>query len=142
MARPSLASALLILVVFAACEKPLPEKPQLITDVDSIGFGQEFGSGTFIGTSAQRSLQIFNGGLTPLNIQSTTMTGNDVDAFVVEQPLKTMVKGQETTFMRFFFQPKQARVYSATLTIISDAENAPNKQIAISGRGINPDGGM
>lgn len=128
--------------MFAACEKPLPEKPQLITDVDSIGFGQEFNSGTFIGTSAQRSLQLFNGGLTPLTISSTMMTGNDVSAFIVEQPLKMVIKGQETTFMRFFFQPKEARVYSATLTIISDAQNTPNKQIAISGRGINPDGGM
>ena len=52
------------------------------------------------------------------------------------------VKGKEFTFIRIVFAPAAAKVYSATITIQSNAENASTKAITLSGRGLaKPDGG-
>lgn len=112
-----------------------------MVDRDSIGFGQEFGSGTFIGTKPQESLILWNGGLEKLFISSVQLTGDR--EFTMEGPQKLELAGKERTFIRFIFAPTQVKTYSATLTIVSNAENAPQKVIGISGRGVSPstDGG-
>lgn len=138
--RPFLSAAFtLIVLALTACGKQvLPEKPQLVTDRDSIGFAQEFGSGTFIGTKPQESLYLENGGLQDLVIESVTKTGPDAAAFELTGPTKTTLKGLERAFLRIVFTPTAERVYNATITIKSNAENAPTKDIPVSGRGIVP----
>lgn len=106
-------------------------------DRDSIGFAQEFGSGTYIGTAPQESLLIENGGLETLTLHSATLQGDD--AFTLEGPLKTELKGKERTFLRIIFSPTEEKQYQATITLSSNAENAPTKLIPVSGRGIRPD---
>ncbi|MHB8875317.1 MAG: Ig-like domain-containing protein [Myxococcaceae bacterium] len=131
----------IFLALFACGKESLPQKPQLITDRDSIGFGQEFGSGTYIGTKPQESLLIENKGLEDLVITSISPSGDT--EISIEAPSSLTVKGKGHTFIRIFFEPKAAKIYSSTLTIVSNAENAPQKLINISGRGIVPstDGG-
>ena len=76
-----------IIVASLGCGKEsLPSKPQLIVDRESLGFGQEFGSGVYIGTMKTDSIQIQNGGLEDLKIDSAAYTGSQ--AFVAEGPLK------------------------------------------------------
>ncbi|MBX7113071.1 MAG: hypothetical protein K1X64_01965 [Myxococcaceae bacterium] len=138
----------LIFVAFASCGKtstgpcdpdgPLGDKPRLCTERDSIGFNQEFCSGTYIGTSVPQTFMIWNNGIEGLNISEVTLTGDP--AFTMTGPTKTMLTGTKKedrqAFVQLFFAPTQYKFYGNTkLTIKSNAENAPEKVIEISGRG-------
>lgn len=149
MTRPLVAIAWFgIIVASVGCGKEsLPQKPQLKVDRDSLGFGLEFGSGVYIGTQKTDSVQITNGGLEDLTISSAAYTGDGV--FTVEGPLKTTLKGKETTFIRVIFAPTAEKTYSGSILIASNAEenattkSTPMKTIGLSGRGFPaPDGGM
>jgi hypothetical protein len=137
-----------IIVASLGCGKEsLPTKPQLIVDRESLGFGQEFGSGVYIGTVKTDTIQLTNGGLEDLVFESALYTGDQ--AFVPEGPVKTTLKGKQTTFIRIFFTPTAEKVYTGSLMIVSNAEDnpatksSPMKKIDISGRGFKPgtDGG-
>lgn len=141
--------AVSIVVGCAACgkgEDPLPAKPQLKLDRDSIGFGQEFNSGTYIGQSPLQSLRLENGGQQDLTITSVTFAGPS--QFTASQPAKTTLKSKEYTYVQLSFTPTEEKIYEGTLTIVSNADNTPMKTVKISGRGIAPpdagvsDGGM
>jgi hypothetical protein len=134
-----------IFVALAACGKQtLPQKPQLSLDRCSVGFAQEFGSGTFIGTRPQESIIIENGGLTDLVISGVTSSGADTSAFEVSGPTKTTLKGLERAYLRIVFAPTESRCYAMDMNIASNAENAPNATLRISGRGVpvGSDGGF
>jgi hypothetical protein len=122
----------------------LPQKPQLKLDRASLGFGQEFGSGTFVGTEPTESLQITNGGQDPLTISMATMTGPDVAAFTQMGPTTMTLKSNEQTFVTLVFKPTAIQVYSAKLTIVSNADPAvsktncgPNCDVPITGKGVD-----
>lgn len=128
-----------IFVALAACGKQsLPQKPQLQLDRCAIGFGQEFGSGTFIGARPQESIIITNGGLTDLVISSVTTSGPDRAAFEVTPPPETTIKGLDYTAVRVVFAPTEARCYAMDMNIQSNAENLPDAVIRVSGRGVTP----
>lgn len=131
----ALAAAVLTFAVGCSSgSSSLPEKPQLIVDRDTLGFGQEFGSATFIGTAPQDSIQLTNGGLTDLTISSVAQSGDNV--FQIEGPQKTTLKGNEKTFIRVVFAPTSEKVYSGSLLITSNAANLPMKTIGLSGSGL------
>ena len=138
---------LLLVAIFLAlvgCGKPaptLPVKPQILPDRVKIQFGQEYGSGTYIGTSAQESILIQNQGQNTLVLQVPTLVGDP--EITMDPPASLEVKGNDHTFIRLFFAPKLEKVYSATLTISSNAENTPQMLIDVSGKGVKPltDGG-
>ncbi len=150
-------SITLIFVSFAACGKApkvcdpdsLLSKAQLCTDRDSLGFGQEFGSGTFIGTDVPESLSIRNGGIAPLNISAVTTSGDSQFRYIASWDDNstdgmipaTTVPGNKTVFIQVFFKPTQAKAYTGSLVITSDAENAPTKTLAVTGCGVPTDGG-
>lgn len=113
-----------------------PVTPQLKTDRDSLGFGQENGSGTYVGTSVANSVQIQNLGQDDLVIQSAELSGDS--AFTMVGPDVTTVPWQTSALITVYFAPPAAGSYSATLTIKSNAENAPTKTIAITGLGVSP----
>jgi hypothetical protein len=137
----TLLACTVFLALLACGKETLPQKPQLFTDRNSLGFGLEFNSGTYIGSAPPQSLLIENQGLDTLHLQSVSISGDA--AFTMDQPPKTELKGKEHTFLRVVFTPTEVKSYSATITIISDAENLPTKTIAVTGRGIQPgtDGG-
>ena len=108
-------AAVVIVIVALGCGRDsLPQKPQLIVDRESLGFGQEFGSATFIGTQPQDSIQISNGGLEDLTL-SATYSGDP--AFSIDGPLKTTLKGKEHTFIRVIFAPVQEKIYTGSIAI-------------------------
>jgi hypothetical protein len=132
----TIASAAIVVALAACGKQTLPEKPQLILDRCAIGFAQEFGSGTFIGTRPQETLILENGGLNNLTISEVTPSGSDTSAFEVTGPTKTTLKGNERAYVRLVFTPTEARCYAMDLTIKSNAENLPSATVHVSGRGI------
>lgn len=148
MTRLGLAGITWIAIIVASlgCGKEsLPSKPQLLVDRDSLGFGQEFGSGAYIGTAPADSIQITNGGLGDLTISSAVLSGDP--EFTMEGPLKTTLKGKETTFIRVIFTPLLEKVYTGSILISSNAEDnpmtksTPMKTIGLSGRGFKKEDG-
>ncbi len=129
MLRALLASAIVFTLV-ACGPPPLPQKPQLITDRDSVGFL------TYLGTQPQESLLLQNEGLETLRITGVTIAGDT--AFTLEGPNKLEIKGRDHGFLRIFFAPKEARSYSASITLVSNAENFPQKVVTLTGMGVAP----
>jgi hypothetical protein len=119
---------------------PLKEKAQLLVDRESLGFGQEFGSSTKIGTAPQDSIKLENGGKEDLIISSTVLSGDP--AFTINGPTKTTLGARELTFIQVIFTPTAEKLYAGTITIASNAQNG-TRTIMLSGRGTKPitDGG-
>lgn len=121
-----------ILVALAGCGKEtLPQKPQLVLDRDAIVFDTHY-----VGQKPTQGLEIGNGGLENLLIESATLSGDS--AFSLSGPTGTEVKGKQHVFVQVTFSPTAAKSYSSTLTIKSNAENAPTKTVPVSATAINP----
>jgi hypothetical protein len=118
--------------------KPPPDNAYITTDRGSIGFGQEFGSGTFIGTKPMESLSINNEGLSDLHISSITLTGDPAFTMMPQTTPPVTVKGEQSTFVALFFEPTEAKIYMGNLNIKSDADNTTSLDVAISGKGLEP----
>jgi hypothetical protein len=132
----------MIALVFAAaagCDRApsIPQEPQIKTDRDSMGFGLEFNSGTYIGTSPTNSLLIENMGSKDLVISGVDLT-NDDGVFSVPVLSATTVKYGKSSVLQEIFTPTQARDYSGQLIIHTNASNEPNKTIVLSGKGLVP----
>ncbi len=108
-----------------------PQQPQLYVDRDTLTFG----GSVYIGAVPQDSLEIKNNGLDDLILTSTTLT-NDGNAFNNVGPTSTQLKGKEHTFVTFYFGPTEARQYTGTFTIVSNAQNTPNKVVTLSATGV------
>ena len=120
------------------CQRESPlDRPQLCLDRESLGFGLEFDQGTYVGTRPQESLIVRNNGLQDLVIESVEQSGDS--AFTLDGPTSDVVKGKERAFLRVIFAPTEAREYEGSITVRSNAENAPEKVIALSGLGVDPD---
>ena len=123
----------------------IPEKPLLIVDRASLGFGQEFGSCTKIGTSPQDSIKLENGGLDDLIISSAAYTGDS--AFTINGPQKTTLANKEFTFIQVLFTPTAEKIYNGSIEVDSNAAptdgGGPKKILTLSGRGciVVNDGG-
>lgn len=131
-----------IFIGLAGCGKggaDLPQAATLQTDRDSLGFGQENGSGTYVGTTGRNSLQIENQGLDDLVIQSVDLSGDD--AFSMEGPDVTTVISGTSALVTLYFTPSHAGTFTGKLTITSNDAHSP-KEVTLSGLGIDPpDGG-
>jgi len=146
-----------IVVGFVGCGNPpapcagdsLLQRPQLCPDRDSLGFAQEFGSGTFIGTKPVENLAIRNGGIEDLTLSAVATTGDPAFKFSAswdDTPGDNdipgiSVKGNTTVFIQVEFAPTQAKQYTASVTVTSNAENSPQKVFQVSGCGVPADGG-
>ena len=146
-----------ILMCFTACGKPpapceadtLLTKAQICTDRDSLGFAQEFRSGTFIGATAFENLAIRNGGVETLKLSDISVTGDSAFTYIASwddnvadgKIPPTDIVGAKTAFIEVRFKPTQAKAYTASLVIASSAQNVPTKTLAISGCGVPTDGG-
>jgi hypothetical protein len=119
----------------------LPVQPQLFVDRDSLGFGQEFGSGAYVGTQVYESLYIENRGQETLEITQVSLAAPAEFIVSLPEPLPQgqplRLESRAFTAIQIAFKPTQAREYTGTLTIKSNAANAANKDIALSGRGIS-----
>ncbi len=117
----------------------------LIVDRASLGFGQEFGSCTRIGTVPQDSIKVENGGLDDLIISSVTYSGDG--AFAINGPPKTTLASKQFSFIQVLFTPTSEKIYNGSFEIDSNAAptdgGGPKKIITVSGRGciVVSDGG-
>lgn len=120
----------------------LTTSAQVCSDRGSLGFAQEFGSGTLIGQRPQDTISIKNGGLADLTITSANFSGDSAFTVTTEPgTLPATIKGNKYFFVRVIFAPTEARAYSGKITIQSNAEKAPSLEIPISGCGVPTDGG-
>ena len=120
----------------------LTNRAQACPDRASLGFAQEFNSGTFIGTSVPEPLRIKNGGLEDLKVSSVTFSGDS--AFTVNtEPsmLPADIKGNKNLFINVFFAPTEAKLYTGKITVQSNAEQSPSLEFQVSGCGVPRDGG-
>lgn len=143
-------SSLAILSVFPSCGKEpvacmgddLTTAAQACADRASLGFAQEFGSGTRIGTQPQDTLSIKNGGIADLTITAATYSGDPAFTLTTEPAtLPATVKGNQYFFMRVVFAPTEARAYSGKITLQSNGEKSPSIEFPITGCGVPTDGG-
>jgi hypothetical protein len=136
-----LLAALTIILGLSACGKgssvdDLSPDPTIVTDRDSLGFGQENGSGTYLGTSTPNSLQVENRGQRDLVIENVSLDGDS--AFSFEGPDVTTVHGGESALITVYFAPTEEGVVEGTLTIDTNDAATPHKQVGLSGKGITP----
>ncbi|MDP2273553.1 MAG: hypothetical protein Q8N23_35110 [Archangium sp.] len=143
-------SSLAILSGLAACGKApvacdgesLTNAAQACPDRASLGFAQEFNSGTFIGTSVPEAIRIQNGGIADLNITSATFSGDTAFTLSTEpSTLPATIKGNKNFFIRVLFAPTEAKLYTGKITVQSNAELAPSLEFDVSGCGVPTDGG-
>jgi hypothetical protein len=137
----------IILLALAGCgegeEIKLEKGPYLQVDRESLGFGLEFGSGTFIGTTGFNSLYLENRGDQPLKLTGVSKTGNA--AFTLRLPTE-LAEGQplvleslKRAFIEVQFKPQDVKLYQGVLAIKWDnAGTEVTKEIALSGCGIRP----
>ena len=115
---------------------------QACADRGSLGFSQEFGSGTFIGFRPQDTISIKNGGLTDLTITSANFSGDSAFTVTTEPTaLPAVIKGNKYFYMRVVFAPTEARLYTGKITVLSNGQVSPSRDFALSGCGVQQDGG-
>ncbi len=133
-----------IMLALAACENqpPPPAAPQIKLDKSSMGFGQEFGTSTYLGTQTTDTLIVMNEGQQDLVIASASKSGDTTSSFTIDSVTATPIKYKDEGFIRVIFKPRDAGIVTATMTIDSNAENAPTLDVTLSGRGMDRDGGQ
>jgi hypothetical protein len=128
------------------------DNPELCPDVASIGFSQEFGTGTLIGTQPQNTLDITNGGSANLVVQSATLTGDPAFTLATSylqsdgtygSSYPATIAGGKHLLLAVTFAPLQARGYAGVITVVSNADNVDGgvSKFPVSGCGIPADGG-
>ena len=149
----------------------LLEKAQMCSDRDSLGFAQEFNSGTFIGTRPIETLAVFNGGLEDLSISAIEYLGDSEfkvttswddnlqdgvippvkvrQSYVVQPDGGLLIPAANPNDPPFRmaavitveFAPTAAKRYTGKLNVTSNAQNFPLKTFDVSGCGVPSDGG-
>jgi hypothetical protein len=119
----------------------LTPEAQACPDRASLGFAQEFGSGTYIGTSVPDTLSIKNGGIADLSITSAVFSGDPAFKLETEPAVPGAIKGRKQLLLRVLFAPTEARLYTGKLTVQSNAANSPSLEFPVSGCGVPSDGG-
>ena len=139
MRRKFTIAGVLIFVGLMGCGPAAPpDAPTISLDRDSLGFGLEFGSGTYIGTEVQNSLSIKNEGQNDLTISAIDLSGDSVFRMETVSMPPITVKGLKTTFVVVYFRPTEEKTYNGSIKITSNATNATTKDVPLSGKGVKP----
>ncbi len=148
-----------IVVAFAACGNTpkecdpdaLMQKAQICPDRTALGFDMEYGSATWIGVTKTDTFILRNGGVEDLTIQSVGTSGDsafkfraswDTDTTDAVIPGDVKVRGNKSVAIQIEFTPTQARLYQASLTVESNAQNDGTLILKVSGCGVPTDGGV
>lgn len=119
----------------------LMDTPYSCPDRASLGFGQEFGTATIIGTRPVESLVIQNGGVETLKVSEASYSGDSAFRVTFEPEAPASIEGNKRLFVQVEFAPEKAQAYSGVVTIVSNAANAEGgaQTFRVSGCGIPPD---
>ncbi|HEY8207113.1 MAG TPA: hypothetical protein VIG99_06520 [Myxococcaceae bacterium] len=136
----------------AGCPEEFPEKPQLrvIIDPNPFAFDPQF-----VGVSRQSSIALTNKGLEDLVINSVTLSGDNcfhryspsdgtsnptlvADAGTVPSGAITVIPANKSSYYSILFNPTSAGTFSGNVSIQSNAENTPSKDIPVSGTAEAP----
>jgi hypothetical protein len=128
----------ILLAIFGCSRSDPPRNPQIVVNRETVDFGMSAGLGTYVGTSRSDSLDIKNGGIQDMVVNSISISGDSNFTYTTSQPLPYTVPGLQHLFVTFYFAPTAARVYSASATIVSTAANNPSKSVSLSGQGVAP----
>jgi hypothetical protein len=124
---------------------PLGANPTLSVDTNELAFGEEFGTATYLGTSAQNSFWITNQGLPALQLKSVTLSGPSAYRMVgpldLNQNPINVLDGGEKAAVTVYFTPTALQQYYGSVTINSNDPATPSKVITLAGCGVAPDGG-
>ena len=96
------------------------------------------GSGIIIGKQRYEGLAIRNGGAELLRITSLTIEG---EGFSIVEELPTTIATDVDARMLIGFTPPDAGRYGGTLRVVSNAQNAPRQDFALSACGVAEDAG-
>ncbi len=88
-----------------------------------------------IGGNGSQSTTISNLGSSALSIASQTITGSDAASFTLTKLCRASLNPGESDNISVRFQPTSAGTKNAQLSIVSNATNAPTKNIALAGIG-------
>ncbi len=129
----------IILLAIGSCSRSDPPRnPQIVLNRDTVDFGTSSGLGTYVGTYRSDSLDIKNGGIQDMVVNSISISGDSGFTYTTSQPLPYTVPGLQHLFVTFYFAPAAAGAYSATATIVSTASNEPSKTVNLRGQGVAP----
>jgi hypothetical protein len=117
-------------------EPPPPNEPTLKLDREGMYFGSEFGNAVFVGTRPQESVLVMNEGLQDLVISEVAQAGDA--AFELTLPESLTIPGRKFAALRVVFAPTEARQYTGSLTIRSNAANAAEQAIELRGSAVSP----
>ncbi len=92
---------------------------------------------TDIGDTSYAVLEIHNSGNIDLEITALEITGDDPGFFGFEADLPIIVEADQEKQLDLWFSPEEGREYSATLIITSNASNAAEAEVSLSGEGLN-----
>jgi hypothetical protein len=133
------------------CSKEnLQSKPWLCPDRGSLGFAQEFGSGTFIGQKPIETISIRNNSVVNLTVDAVDKTGDGAFTMTfaydaldggTASDLPATIRGNKNLYIQVVFTPTAAKAYSGSITVTSNASNFPSQTFALSGCGVPADGG-
>ncbi|MFL5343795.1 MAG: hypothetical protein ACJ8AT_03340 [Hyalangium sp.] len=142
----------IILLALARCgggdDVKLEKGPFLFLDRESLGFGQEFGSGTYIGTAPLNALYIENRGDQPLMLKVVLDSATPAE-FTLQLPPELTdgkaltLQSREHTTIQAQFQPTKEQVYTGKFTLYynkdpNDQNLTQSKDIPLSGKGVKP----
>ena len=126
------------LVALAACGgSDLPRKPQISSDRAALGFGSDVGEAVFVGTTRTETLQVKNGGQDVLTLQAPKISGTNADLFTAVLD-KTSVESGKKAFVQVTYKPGSVGKHSATMDLLSNAENAPTLTIKLAAEAAKP----
>ena len=135
----------IILLTLAGCggdDVKLEKGPFLFVDRESMGFDQEFGSGTYVGASTFNTLILENRGDKPLEITEVVKTG---PAEFILTPPEGLAPGSpirleslKRAYVQVQFKPTQAKDYTGKLTIKSNSKDGTEKVVDLVAKGVTP----
>ena len=96
----------------------------------------QFGK-TVVGQSALYAIAITNNGSAPIEFKSVTSSDSVFSTDFSQWSSKTLAAGASCT-LKVYFKPSAARSYSASISIKTNAGNAPDVSLPVSGTGIQP----
>lgn len=89
--------------------------------------------------SPGRTISITNNGAEPLALKPPVLVGPAAGDFSVSSPRSATLSPGGSTTLSISFRPRSAGTRTATLTVVSNACNAPALTVGLSGSGVAPE---